>query len=321
MFKREFRILSIMTVAILMLATLLCIATPASAEETVLFSTDYEQKRPRKIMRTEIGHTSIAEELPGGREGHAERMVLDSGRSYVALQPDGIGATLQSYGTLNENDTLNFKASFYIDKEGTFSISPMVLCCINGNVDPEGKTVEEFKAERAKNYKEWYPDINKGTFVINKGSLNIPGQEWVDIDFTYIVKSGCADKNRDVDFYKDAGAFYILFSPSLSQNSDVVYVDDVSMSIDTSIIPSTTTKYVPTTTTTVNEEVSEEESGTVAFDVNDDGVVDMKDVLNLRKYIAGMNVSINQANSDANGDSKIDLKDVLYIRKTLAHLI
>ncbi|MBR3290430.1 MAG: metallophosphoesterase, partial [Clostridia bacterium] len=52
-----------------------------------------------------------------------------------------------------------------------------------------------------------------------------------------------------------------------------------------------------------------------------DSSVDMKDVLVLRKYIAGMSGEINLVAADVNGDSSVDMKDVLMIRKYIAQLI
>ena len=56
-------------------------------------------------------------------------------------------------------------------------------------------------------------------------------------------------------------------------------------------------------------------------DVNRDGDVDMKDVLALRKYVAGHGGDIDKAAADANGDGSIDMKDVLLMRKYIANLI
>ena len=56
-------------------------------------------------------------------------------------------------------------------------------------------------------------------------------------------------------------------------------------------------------------------------DVNGDGSVDMKDVLVLRKYIAGMSGEIDRVAADVNGDGSIDMKDVLMTRKYIAKLI
>ena len=44
----------------------------------------------------------------------------------------------------------------------------------------------------------------------------------------------------------------------------------------------------------------------------------MKDVLVLRKYIAGVDVEINLGNADCAYDGKINMKDVLILRKYIA---
>lgn len=56
-------------------------------------------------------------------------------------------------------------------------------------------------------------------------------------------------------------------------------------------------------------------------DATGDSSVDMKDVLAIRKSLAGLSVSEYDAEAaDANGDSSVDMKDVLLIRKYLAGL-
>ena len=56
-------------------------------------------------------------------------------------------------------------------------------------------------------------------------------------------------------------------------------------------------------------------------DANDDGAVNMKDVLTLRKMLASIEVAYNAANSDVNEDGEVNMKDVLMLRKYLAGLI
>ncbi len=56
-------------------------------------------------------------------------------------------------------------------------------------------------------------------------------------------------------------------------------------------------------------------------DANGDGAVDMKDVLMIRKFLAGLSAEINQPNADVNADKNLDMKDVLMLRKFLANLI
>ncbi|MCQ2405348.1 MAG: dockerin type I repeat-containing protein, partial [Clostridia bacterium] len=70
----------------------------------------------------------------------------------------------------------------------------------------------------------------------------------------------------------------------------------------------------PTTTGTEAEDI-------LHGDANGDGAVNMKDVLILRKFLAGIDVSYVARNSDVNGDGNVNMKDVLILRKFLAGII
>ena len=70
----------------------------------------------------------------------------------------------------------------------------------------------------------------------------------------------------------------------------------------------------------VSEEPSAVSHEVVLGDPTGDGSVDMKDVLVIRKYIAGLSDSINVAAADVTGDGSVDMKDVLRIRKFIASL-
>ena len=60
-------------------------------------------------------------------------------------------------------------------------------------------------------------------------------------------------------------------------------------------------------------------------DANGDALIDMKDVVLLRKYIANYDYDtmtsdiIVDVGADANGDSTIDMKDVVLLRKYIAN--
>ena len=56
-------------------------------------------------------------------------------------------------------------------------------------------------------------------------------------------------------------------------------------------------------------------------DANDDGAVNMKDVLLMRKYMAEMPVTISFENSDVDVSGTVNMKDVLAVRKFLAEII
>ena len=73
--------------------------------------------------------------------------------------------------------------------------------------------------------------------------------------------------------------------------TDRLFIDDVSFSKLTTFIPG---------------------------DINDDDAVDDKDVSTLSKYLAGWDVSVNEAALDINKDGSIDDKDVSYLAKNLA---
>ncbi|MBP5303577.1 MAG: hypothetical protein J6Z00_01625 [Clostridia bacterium] len=55
------------------------------------------------------------------------------------------------------------------------------------------------------------------------------------------------------------------------------------------------------------------------YDVNNDGSEDMKDVLVIRKFLAGMQVPITKQEADVNQDGSADMKDVLAVRRHLMH--
>ena len=56
-------------------------------------------------------------------------------------------------------------------------------------------------------------------------------------------------------------------------------------------------------------------------DANADSVVNMKDVLTMRKYVASLPVQIDLVAGDTNGDNVVNMKDVLTVRKYIAGLI
>ena len=56
-------------------------------------------------------------------------------------------------------------------------------------------------------------------------------------------------------------------------------------------------------------------------DGNGDGDVNMKDVLLLRKHIAGLSVEIDLVAADVDGDGGVNMKDVLLVRKFIASLL
>lgn len=90
--------------------------------------------------------------------------------------------------------------------------------------------------------------------------------------------------------------------------------EDSVESADESIEPSADTS----ADTSLDE--SDTSSDILAGDAISDGVLDMKDVLAIRKAIAKMAVTIDEVAADFNGDGNLDMKDVLALRKLIAHI-
>ena len=85
----------------------------------------------------------------------------------------------------------------------------------------------------------------------------------------------------------------------------------------------TTTTATTTTTTTVTTTATVPPTNidnTLWGDANDDGTVNMKDVLAVRKFLAGLAITINEQNADVTPDGAVNMKDVLTLRKFLAGL-
>ncbi|MCM1507892.1 MAG: leucine-rich repeat protein [Ruminococcus flavefaciens] len=91
-------------------------------------------------------------------------------------------------------------------------------------------------------------------------------------------------------------------------------LDDVNTT-NTSLTTTSTDTTISTTIATTTATTEKSTSG----DVNSDGVVDLKDVILVRRYYAGnLDVSINKNAADVNDDNEINLKDVVLIRRIYA---
>ena len=151
---------------------------------------------------------------------------------------------------------------------------------------------------------------------------------------------------QDINGFTSGGKIAFCDEQSVPANT-VIYIDNIRMewngdykTVNVSHMNYPNTSYgveytsvlhwAPTTTTiatSVLEDSSILNDSSVATspftygDVNDDTEIDMKDVLNLRKYIMDTNEPINAQAADVNVDQFVDMKDVLMLRKYIAHII
>nr|WP_305119683.1 leucine-rich repeat protein [Ruminococcus sp. zg-924] len=53
-------------------------------------------------------------------------------------------------------------------------------------------------------------------------------------------------------------------------------------------------------------------------DINEDGKVNLRDVIRLNQFVAGWNVKVNEGAKDVNGDGKVNLRDVIRLNQYVA---
>ena len=66
---------------------------------------------------------------------------------------------------------------------------------------------------------------------------------------------------------------------------------------------------------------TELDEASILGDVNADGEVDIFDLVRLRKYLAGVDVALNESAADVNEDNEIDIFDLVRLRKSLAGIL
>ncbi|MCQ2404486.1 MAG: dockerin type I repeat-containing protein [Clostridia bacterium] len=283
-------------------------------QHVVLYDQNFEPVDDTKIkspVRSEVGKSKVVAELPD-REGSGVQVQMIYDRVMIGIQPKGIGDILYPYGEFKDGDTFHFKMDVYLDVDNPQDFYPFVLLCIGGGArSPE---------EKEYNYDEWYPSEKNGQAKNLTGSNIIQPRTWTTVEYEFTVKDGASDKGRNISFYTDAGAFYLYFgSQVLNKN---IYLDNILLEMDTAADPNTRTMPTTAPKTTIKEPTTAPKTNptVTAGDVNNDGAVNMKDVLILRKHLAGIEVEMNANAADMNADGAVNMKDVLALRKKLAGL-
>ena len=124
------------------------------------------------------------------------------------------------------------------------------------------------------------------------------------------------EKTRDV-------TDYITFNEdALSESNKIVTISFKHVMYHNVENGTSMTSGINTATPVVTIEVEidggGEENDEVKGDVNNDGAVNVLDLLKLRKYLVESSTEINEVNADMNSDGKINVLDLLALRKKLA---
>ena len=138
------------------------------------------------------------------------------------------------------------------------------------------------------------------------------------------IHTGGADIGSGVQFaiFNDADDAEV--DPSVTLTHVYISVFRNGGSSTSTVSEDTSSTVSEDTSSTVSEDTSSTvESSTIDApaigDANSDGVIDMKDILLVRKVVASFTgLTYDKTAADYNGDGTIDLKDVLAIRKAVA---
>lgn len=125
-------------------------------------------------------------------------------------------------------------------------------------------------------------------------------------------------KTSDGDFYVDTNRYgspaCIIFRPNSLRSISVGDVFDVTVTfpdgVDTICLVYSVTFF----------DLNAPETNVTPGDVNDDGSINMKDVLLIRQSLVGI-AEVDNGVADVNGDGEVNMKDVLMIRQYLVGMI
>ncbi len=159
--------------------------------------------------------------------------------------------------------------------------------------------------------------LKEGQYTVNGNVASIDYEgHTLYVRVRYGVELFYTDKDT-TDYYFSAWSDAAQYSEGTTESSE-----DTSEDVSEDPVSSEPSEEDPGDSSLEDSEASEISEDTVLYgDANDDMSVDMKDVLAIRKNLAGLGVEINEVQADANVDGTVDMKDVLMIRKYLADLI
>jgi hypothetical protein len=262
--------------------------------------------------------------------------------SNIALgESDFINITVHNYGTqiagdilvqLQENNTVMNKTIFYLPVGGSYNMS------FNWTSSIPGMHNITITADPLNAISELNKENNQGSASVTVGktlaSIQITDQ---NANPAVILNDngrprppGTNLTRLNVTVTGDVASVTIDLSPiggsASASMMRILGTDDYTITTNaTSGINLTSNLVVNATDTSgnFNNSVSIPLKVSLRGDFNGDGKVDLKDLLFMRRYLAGLEPSINPLVADiqpAEGDGKVDLKDLLLLRRYLAGL-
>ncbi len=336
--KKPFSI--VLSVLVFAVTALSVAAFSGAAEDcTLIYKIDFEEENAASVMMAGGEIVGEVVEWPAGSGNHALKYIISpdtyferpNGR-HPYIMPSGLSNALAIQGGIPSDIKIRFSVRVGCDDE----IVPEAPDK-EAHMYPVMRTSVGWRDEKENRFQS-----EDGSFVPGVGSFKTGQFSFINSsDFEEALIAGF--ENGSINLCDDG-------TLGVEMQEQAIYYDDITLEwygrwmpvVDILLCyPGTN---IPLPHSDINNayegeyqtsggdfsEISDESGDTsdtsdtpeiVSGDVNNDGFVDMKDVLALRKFLAGMDIQINVLNADANRDDVTDLKDVLMIRKRLANLL
>ena len=135
-----------------------------------------------------------------------------------------------------------------------------------------------------------------------------PGNDLTKVPYTVVWEDGLSTKNYTANGILATFTFDVLEGVQPGETTITLnYVQNSTINVDLNEVEFALI------------DGSIEVTDRTPADINKDGIVDLKDVVLLRRFLSGgWDVTINESSADVNGDHTIDLKDTVILRRYLS---
>ncbi len=326
--KKALSVIMILAFAI----SLMSVATFTSAAEdvTLIYKIDFEEENAGTVMKANGELVGEVVEWPAGSGNHALKYIMDS-TTYKSngvhpyIVPTALGGALAVQGEIPAGGELYFTVSVGCDDELVTGNSEYGLYMY----------AMMLTADEGENYFA----NETGTFVPGVGSFKTGEFSLANYEVTPVAGTGNgliallddgtlgAGMPGKAIYYDDItlewyGAWTPVTDALLCYQDTMVPIanSDINDAYTGTTPPPVTPSKDDPQPSKDDPQPSQDEPGTMG-DANADGEINLKDVLIIRKAIAGMNpTGYVAASADFNDDGEVNLKDVLALRKSIANI-
>lgn len=301
------KILSLVAVLAMVLTLASVAAFSASASTTQIYKFTFEDPNAESIMKKGGEYVGEIVEWPEGSGNHCLRFEMNAethtgaGGAQPYIWPAGVGGALAVQGDLSDTGSeLELNVDFaYAGSTKNSYMYPFILF----------NDEEENYADHS-TYAPGSNEFNTGTFCWSQYDVGAPVNGLGNGGICFCDEVTLADGNY---MYVDNVELNWIGEWTEVQDAFIGYPNGTPCEeSDLDIGTMETTQASEVTPTGTKSGVD------VIGDATGDGTVNMKDVLAIRKYVAGLTTELNLAAADVNGDGNVNMKDVLAVRKIVA---